>query len=178
MTDILDINDEQNLIAVGRIVRYQGNKGEVRVVPLTDYPERFFEYDRLILERATGNEELKVEKVREHKGFIVLKLETIDDIGAAESIKDHLISIPITELPQLPEDSFYIFELKGLEVRTDTGTRLGRITAVSTDTGTDILQVQGEERDYLIPVAKEIIISIDQEEGIVTIKPIPGLLEL
>ncbi|MGM0414928.1 MAG: ribosome maturation factor RimM [Bacillota bacterium] len=178
MTDILDINDEQNLIAVGRIVRYQGNKGEVRVVPLTDYPERFFEYDRLILERATGNEELKVEKVREHKGFIVLKLETIDDIGAAEAIKDHLISIPITELPQLPEDSFYIFELKGLEVRTDTGTRLGKITAVSTDTGTDILQVQGEERDYLIPVAKEIIISIDQDEGIVTIKPIPGLLEL
>ncbi len=41
MTDKLDINDENNLIAVGRIVRYQGNKGEVRVVPLTDYPERF-----------------------------------------------------------------------------------------------------------------------------------------
>ncbi len=178
MTDKLDINDENNLIAVGRIVRYQGNKGEVRVVPLTDYPERFYDYDRLILERATGNEELKVEKVREHKGFIVLKLETIDDIGAADAIKDHLISIPITELPQLPEDSFYVFELKGLTVQTDTGARLGKITAVSTDTGTDILQVKGEERDYLIPVAREIIVSIDQEEGLVTIKPIPGLLEL
>ena len=178
MTDKLDINDENNLIVVGRIVRYQGNKGEVRVVPLTDYPERFYDYDRLILERATGNEELAVEKVREHKGFIVLKLETIDDIGAADAIKDHLISIPITELPQLPEDRFYIFELKGLKVQTDTGDQLGEITAVSTDTGTDILQVKGEKRDYLIPVAREIIISIDQEEGIVTIKPIPGLLEL
>ncbi len=168
----------EDLIVIGRIVRYQGNQGHLRVVPMTDNTRRFFNLDKVILESREGNRLLEVEEVREHKGFIVLKLEGIDSLAEAEDVRDSFLSIPEKELPELPADNYYIYQLKGMKVVTDTGRELGELREIRTDTGTDVFIVSGDDKDYQIPAAREIILNIDQDKSIITVKPVPGLLDL
>ncbi len=170
--------ENDNLIVIGRIVRYQGNQGHLRVVPLTDNPRRFFNLNKVILETREGNRLLEVEEVREHKGFIVLKLEGIDSLAEAEDVRGNFLSISENELPELPADNYYIYQLKGMKVVTDTGRELGEVRDIRTDTGTDVFIVSGVDKDYQIPAAKEIILNIDQEKNVITVKPISGLLDL
>jgi len=168
----------KELIVIGRIVRYQGNKGHLRVVPLTDNNSRFFNLDKVILEAPEGNRELALEEVREHKGFIVLKLAGIDSLAEAEKLRDCFLSIPEGDLPDLTGDNYYIYQLKGMEVVTDTGKVLGQVKDVRTDTGTDVFLVSGGEKEYMIPAAQEIILNIDENKGKITVRPVPGLLDL
>ena len=170
---------KDELILLGQIVRYQGNKGHVRVEPLTNNPQRFFEMDELVVERSRGNRRLEIEEVREQNDFIVIKFHGIDDIEAAEELKGSYLSLPESELPDLPEGEYYIYRLTGFEVSTEEGRRLGKLDQVWTDSGTDIFVVRDEDdEEYLIPAAREIILSIDEEREEIIIRPKPGLLEL
>ncbi len=170
---------KDELILLGQIVRYQGNKGHVKVEPLTNNPHRFFQLEDLVVERSDGNRRLEIEEVREQNDFIVIKFSGIDDIDGAEELKGSYLSLPESELPDLPEGEHYIYRLTGFEVRTEKGRRLGKLEQVWTDSGTDIYVVRSEDgEEYLIPAAREIILSIDEEREEIIIRPKPGLLEL
>ncbi len=170
---------KDELILLGQIVRYQGNKGHVRVEPLTNNPERFFQLESVVVEKPREKSRLKIESAREQNDFIVLKLEAVDDIEAAEALKGSYISLPESELPELSPYEYYIYRIKGFAVKTDDDRYLGELEQVWTNKGTDIFVVRNEEdQEYLIPAAKEIILSIDRDQQEITIKPLPGLLEL
>ncbi len=172
-------NRETELIALGKIVRYQGNKGHVRIKPLTEYPERFFGLEDVILQTDKVESRRDIEAVREHGGFIVLKLSGVDDIESAESLKGGYLCLPENELPELPDDEYYIYKIKGFTVKTEEDRQLGKLEEVMTGSGSDVFLVRSEEgEEYMIPAAKEIIISIEDKNEEITIKPIPGLLEL
>ncbi len=169
---------QEELILLGHIVRYQGNKGHVRVEPLTNNVDRFFQLDSVVVEKSREKTRLKIESAREQNDFIVLKLESIDDIEAAENLKGCYISLPESELPDLSSDEYYIYRIEGFTVKTEDGKYLGELDQVWTNKGTDIFVVRDDEEEYLIPAAKEIILSIEEEQQEIIIRPLPGLLEL
>ncbi|MTI60766.1 MAG: 16S rRNA processing protein RimM [Firmicutes bacterium] len=170
--------DTKELVKIGRITKNQGNKGEVRVIPLTDHPERFELLESVYL--AKGNDIFKknLEGFRYHKNFLVLKLEGIDNIGQAVELRDYFIKIPSVEILPLEEDEYYIDDLLGYQVITDSGEKLGEMFDVITTEGTDIFLVRDNNNEYMIPAAREIVIDIDMDNGVMVIKPISGLLEL
>ncbi|ADL13171.1 ribosome maturation factor RimM [Acetohalobium arabaticum] len=167
---------DEELIDIGKITRHQGNKGEVRVLPLTDYPERFEFLERAILVKDNKKEEVIVEDMRYHKQFIVLKFAEFDDIGTAIEHKDFMVKIPESEAIELPEGHYYLHEIIDLKVVTVDGQNLGKVTDILETGSNDVYVVQSGSKEHLIPGTKEVIKQIDLEAKEMVIKPIKGLI--
>jgi 16S rRNA processing protein RimM len=170
-----------NFIAVGKVTTFQGNLGEVRVLPFTDFPEQFSPGVRLRATKADAIRFLDVEGVRRHKRFIVLKFAGVDCIDDAEALRDAILEVPGTELVTLPQGHYYAFEIEGLKVVTTEGRHLGKVVGVISGLANDVYEVardQGEfgrQEKILIPAVREIVKDIDLELGTMIVDLIPGL---
>ncbi|RQD76991.1 MAG: 16S rRNA processing protein RimM [Halanaerobium sp. MSAO_Bac5] len=169
---------EDKYIEIGKITRYQGNKGEVRVMPSTDNPERFFELESVFLQKADEFYQLEIEYIRFHKQFVVIKFFGIDSIAEAEELKNSQVLIVESEKYLLPEDSYYVDDLIGCEVYLSDNNYLGKVIEVVDTSGTDIILVKGKAKEYMLPASREMIVEIDLEAEKIIYNPIPGLLEL
>ena len=172
------MTDRETLITVGKIINTQGIKGEVRVWPLTDYPERFKDGSTVLLESQGEKRVLTIERARNHKNFLVIKFTEIKDMNSAEMLKEGLLKIPREELMELPEDTYYIFEITGMEVVTTEGLLLGKVKNVIQTGSNDIYVVSGTEKEFLIPAVRDIVKKVDRENRLIIIQPIDGLLDL
>lgn len=163
-----------DLVAVGRVVKPQGRKGEVAVEPLTDRPGRFESLRRAFLPAPGGGaREIVVESAWPHKGRVVLKLEGVDSIDDAERLRDQEIRIGEEELERLPDGSYYHHQLKGLDVVDEAGKSLGRADDIL-ETGGEapVLVVKGPlGRETLVPLAGHFVKSVDLEGGRIVIAP-------
>lgn len=159
-------------IKVGKIVSAVGIKGEVKVYPYTDYPERFEELKGVY---ADG-EWLEIDRVRYQKNMAVIKFAGTDDRNAAEALRDRYLTIDRKDLRQLDEDEYFIFDLIGLQAQKEDGTFLGTVSDVIQNTAQDLYEITTQNgQKYLIPAVREFVTNIDINHGIMRIKPIEGL---
>lgn len=163
----------EELLAVGRIARAHGVTGEVAVQSLTEVPERFAPGAILLL-GPDGNRRLTVSAARPHHDRVLLRFEEIGDRTEAETLRGRLLLVPAVDLPPPPEGSFWVHQVVGLDVVTENGRALGRIREVQANPANDIWVT---ERDALIPAVRQVVISVDRERGVVTIRDLPGLLD-
>lgn len=163
-----------DLVAVGRVVKPQGRKGEVAVEPLTDRPGRFESLRRAYLPAPGGGvREVVVASAWPHKGRVVVKLEGVDSIDDAERLRGQEIRIGEEELDRLPEGSYYHHQLKGLEVVDESGRSLGRAEDIL-ETGGEapVLVVKGPlGGETLVPLAGPFVKAVDLEAGRMVIAP-------
>jgi len=168
---------ETNWVLVGEIVGTFGIRGQVKVLPLTDFPERFQRTKTVYV----GDEHtpMTVSGAQRHKNVIVLTLDAIDTANAAEKLRGKAVSIPESELTTLPPDQFYLHDVVGLRVEHVNGQPLGVITDVITSGGNDIFVVRDQVtgRETLLPVVKAFVKEIDIPGGRVRVEPIPGLFD-
>ena len=169
---------KDNYIKIGRITRYQGNKGEVRVKPTTDVPERFFDLDFIYLKRRDDFKELEIEYIRFHKQFVIIKFTAVNSIDEAEKLKNYQVLIDESEKYLLPENNFYVSDLIDCEVYLEDGDYLGKLIEVVDTSGTDVFLIQGDEKEYMVPASQEMITEIDLEKKKIIVDPIPGILDL
>ncbi|HUV52130.1 MAG TPA: ribosome maturation factor RimM [Dehalococcoidia bacterium] len=160
-------------LIVGRILAPWGIKGEVKVEVITDFPERFAPHNFVYLNASP----FEIESCRPHKQFLLLKLATIDSIEAAEKLRGCELTIPRSELPELPEGQYYTFQLIGLDVVTTKGQRLGQVTDIMATASNDVYIVEGKRGDILIPAIDDVVKSIDLKKGTIIIEAIEGLLD-
>ena len=159
-------------LIVGRIVRPWGARGQVKVEPQTDFPERFRPSARFII----GDGEFTCRSVVHSPRGLVLKLDGVDSPEAAEALRGVLLEVPTAEAPTLPEGTYYHYQLIGLEVRTAAGEDLGRIAEVLTTGGTDVYVIHGPLGEVLLPATSEVVASIDLDVGRMTVTPLPGMV--
>lgn len=180
MSESYAVTDTDDLVAVGKISKAHGIKGEVKVQPYFGTPADFLNYREFsCLDPESGTRRnLKVILCRPQAGVVILKLEGIADRTAAESYQNVELSVASDLLPPLPDDEYYWHELDGFQVETDTGRRLGKATSFFQTSAHDILVVRGGGREYLIPLKKEFILKRDDEAAILTVKDLPGLFEI
>ena len=167
-----------NYLEIGKITRFQGNKGEVRVKATTDIPERFFDLERVYLKRGNDFKELEIEYIRFHKQFVIIKFFDVNSIDEAEELKNYQVLIDESEKYLLPEDNFYVSDLIDCEVYLEDGKYLGELIDVVDTSGTDIFLVKGEEKEYMLPASREMIIEINLKSKKIIVDPIPGILDL
>ncbi|MCK8825856.1 ribosome maturation factor RimM [Fuchsiella alkaliacetigena] len=165
----------EELITIGKITKHQGNKGEVKVIPLTDFLDRFELLDKVFLSKGAELKEVSIESWRYHKNFIILKFEGCDDIGAANQYRDFLIKISREEAI-LPPEHYYLHDILGLEVLSTTGEVLGKVVDILETGSNDVYVVQQEEEEYLIPALKDVVQEIDLEKEEMRIKLVKGLI--
>lgn len=172
-------------IVVGEIVATQGNRGEVKIIPHTEFPERFFSMESVRLFKEGAKEPYGVfalEGCRSHKEALVLKLENVDTIDDAERLRKMLIKVSVDELMPLPPGRYYIFQLIGLECRTVSGEKLGVISDVLQTGANDVYVIRPNPgvtklKEILIPVIPQVVLEIKPEEGYMLVELLDGLLD-
>ena len=146
-------------IKLGQIVTAVGIKGEVKVYPYTDIPERFEEIDSLMIESKTA----KINGVRYMKNMVILRLEGVDDRNAAERLKKVYLCVRPEDAVK-PKDSFFIFEIIGLDVY-EGDKCYGKVINVLQNSSTDLYEVKGEGESFYLPALKSVVQNISLEDG-------------
>jgi 16S rRNA processing protein RimM len=167
-------------VALAKVTKTQGRKGEVAAALLTDFPERFATRRRLLALHGDGRRsQLELEDHWFHKGGVVLKFAGVDSISQAETLVGCEIQIPRAERAELPEGSVYISDLIGCVV-SDGGREIGRVRDVQFGAGeAPLLLIEaGGKREFLVPFATEFLENVDLERKQVSMKLPAGLLEI
>jgi 16S rRNA processing protein RimM len=164
---------EPRYLAIGRVVRPHGVRGELRVEILTDFPEQL---DRLTtVHIGPDADPFKIEGMRLHKEAALLRLEGIDDRNAADALRGALVQIPLEEAVPLEEDEFYEHQIIGMAVVEQDGTYLGKVTQIITTGANDVFVVIGPQGELLLPVIEEVILAIDLDADRMTVQVMDGL---
>jgi 16S rRNA processing protein RimM len=170
-------DDLPETVAVGRVLRPHGVRGEVVVEVLSDLPGRFRKGSRL-----TGVREgepplsLVIEAGRASKGGAVVRFEGYDDRDRAGELRGLDLEVPRSQVPAAPPGTFYQYELLGCLCSND-GEELGRVVEVVEDGGGELLIVEGEGRRVPVPFVKEFLREVDVAAGRIELALPPGLLE-
>ncbi len=165
---------EPEFITIGEILAPQGTEGKLKVKVLTDFPQRFAPNSRIYINRQP----MTIDSTEWRKGMAIIKVNAIDGIEGAESLRGQPIEIHHRQLQSLPEGQYYHFQLIGLEVWTTGGELLGEISEILTAESNDNYIVSGARGQLLIPAIDDVVKSIDLSQGRVVIDPIVGLLSL
>ena len=165
-------NASQEYVAVGRILGPWGLGGDLKVEPLTDFPERFALGSSLYVEGVA----YVIESCRWHKGKVYIKLSGIDSATAAGALRQRFLEVPEEELKPLSEGEYYQFQILGLEVRTTEGQPLGKVTQILSTGSNDVFVVHGEGGELLIPALDDVIKAIDLDGGWMEVELMEGLL--
>jgi 16S rRNA processing protein RimM len=167
---------ELRYLAIGQILRAHGLRGELVVRVLTEFPERFDTTEWVFLGNEQEAEAYRLESYRWHRPNILLKLTGVDDRTEAEKLKGLLVQVPIEEAMPLPEGSYYLYQLVGLEVATTAGEVLGILTNIIETGANDVYVVEQNGRELLLPAIPDVVKSINLEEGRMIVEVMEGLI--
>ena len=158
---------------IGKIVNTHGLRGHVKVEPWCDGIETFEYLDSIFIKGTEYN----IESVKPHKNIFLLKLENIDDINVAEGFKGAIITADREKLPPLPEGTYYITDIIGLEVYEDEK-YIGKISDwIETGSNNVYVIKRPKGKDVLIPAIDDVIKKIDIENKTMSVKLLEGLME-
>ncbi|TAF56968.1 MAG: ribosome maturation factor RimM [Oscillatoriales cyanobacterium] len=192
-------------IEIGKIVGPQGLQGQVKVLPNSDFPERFLEPGTRWLQRRGQREpepiELTYGRDIPGKNLFVIEIDGIEDRDEAEALRDAVLYVPGDDRPELEEGEFHVMDLVGLiAINHETGDRLGIVTDVMSS-GNDLLSIELDtpivpqdtssskrrlrrkqkpvkpQTHALIPFVEAIVPVVDVAGGCVRIVPVPGLID-
>jgi 16S rRNA processing protein RimM len=167
-------------VVIGEVGRVHGLRGEVRVMPTTDRPDRFEGLAACVLWDVSrdGRETRRIATARVHGDAVVLRFEGDDSVDAAQAHVGRLLAVPESEALPLPPGHFYPWQLEGARVTTEDGRDVGRVSRIESGGAQDLWIVADGAREHMIPAVPEIVLDVDVRAGRVVIRPPEGLLDL
>ena len=169
------------LVAVARVAKARGVKGEVACDLLTDFPERFDLIDELVAVFPGGRRErLKLEGHWFHAGRVVLKFGGYDSPEESAALAGCELAVPESEAVELEEGEFYDWQLEGCRVETVEGREVGAVREVLHTGGEApvLVILDGAGRENLVPLAESICVEINVAAKLIRVDAPEGLLEL
>ena len=162
-------NNATDFIAIGRIVAPHGVRGELRVAVLTEFPERFLDMKRVLVE---GKGEMTVTGVRTHQDIILMTLAEVKDRDAASALRGRLLQVTRAELMPLPEGQFYVFDLVGVKVFDEAGQELGVLEEVLQPGANDVYLIRRTDgSELLLPALRSVVLTVDMLGRRMVVKP-------
>ena len=165
-------------LQIGKIVNTHGVKGEVRIIPLTDDPRRFDDLEWVYVEKDNTMSKVDIKDVKYTKGSVILKLDGIDTMNDAETLRDCFVLVDRSHAVKLPVDTYFICDILGSLVVDEKGVELGRLEDVLQTGSNDVYVIKNDAgRELLLPALKSVVrcISLEQKRIDVTIPK--GLFE-
>ena len=167
----------EDLLKVGVITTTHGVRGEVKVYPTTDEPQRFLDLEYVLLDTGKELRRLDIKNVRFFKNLVILKFDGIDNINDIEMYKGRDLWVPREEAQELDEDEYYIGDLIGMEVVLEDNTHFGTLKDVMETGANDVYIIDSlEHGEVLIPAIRECILDVDMDEERMTIHLMEGLV--
>jgi 16S rRNA processing protein RimM len=165
------------LLLVGQVTLPHGVRGQVKLHAITNRPEHLERVKTIFVgERRTP---YKLERIAAHKGPVMIaSLSGVGTREAAEALRGQEVFIRQSDAAPLDEDEYYLHDLPGLAVQTVDGAELGVVKEVIETGANDVLVVaRPGGGEVLIPMIRDVVKQLDLPGKLITIEPMPGLLE-
>ena len=164
-------------LELGQIVNTFGIKGQVKVNPFTDDIKKFEKLKEIYIEKKNELKLFQIEKVNYSKNMVILKLKGIETPEEAEKLRSSYLKINRKDAKKLPEGTYYIADLIGLDVYTDENKLLGKVDYIYNTGSNDIYVVKDEQgKEILLPAIKDVLQQVDLENGKIIVHIIEGLI--
>ena len=166
----------EKLLRVGVITSTHGVRGEVKVFPTTDDPQRFKKLKKVIMDTGKTQMELEVQSVKFFKNMVILKFKEFDNINDIEKYKNADLLVTREHAVKLAPGEYFIADLIGLQGVSDEGEDLGELTDVIQTGANDVyVFTKLGEADLLVPKIPDCVKEIDLEKGTILVHLLPGL---
>jgi 16S rRNA processing protein RimM len=174
------VNGAGDLVVIGEVTRPHGLRGELRVTPHTDRPERFEGLGECVLwdEASDTRVVRRVTGARRQGEAVLLSVAGCDSVEAAAALVGRLVALPRALALPPPPGHVYPWQLVGCQVVLEDGRPVGELTGLEPSPAHDLWVVRGAGREHLIPAVAEIVVDVDVGARRVVIRPPEGLLEL
>lgn len=160
-------------VAVGRVTRAHGLKGEVSILVLSEVEGRFEPGAVVYLEDGRA---LAIAEARWHRGRVLVTFGGVRDRDAAERLVRQVLVVPESDSPPLPEGSYWDHQLVGCRVRTESGRSLGEVREVIHTQANDVWRaVDADGAETLVPAIRDVVASVDVAGRLVVVREVPGL---
>ena len=167
----------EKYLELGQIVNTFGIKGQVKVKPFTEDIRRFEDLSEIYVEKKNELKLFIIEKINYNKNMVILKLKGIETLEDAEKLRNSYLKIDRDELEELPEGTYYIADLIGLDVYTDENKLLGKVDYIYNAGSSDIYIVKDENgKEILLPGIDEVLKQVDLENKKIIVHIIDGLI--
>ena len=164
-------------LVVARIGRAHGVLGEATIEVRTDQPEDRFFIGSVLATEPTTFGPLTITSVRDHNGTLLLGFKGFNDRNQIEELRNVLLLADVDIEADSTEDDFHVQQLLQCEVSTQDGLAIGPVTDVINLPGQDVLAVDYNGREVLIPFVKAIVPIVDVKNRKITVVPPAGLLD-
>lgn len=172
------MSDMEDKFRVGVIANTHGLRGEVKVFPTTEDPERFKVLKEVLLDTGKDWLELEVSSARFFKNLVIVKFKGIDSINDVEQYKGMDLYVTRENAIPLEEGEYYLADVIGATVLTEDGTVFGELTDVLANTcANNVFVVMHEGKEVLLPVIPDCVKKVDVEQMQVTVHIMKGLLD-
>ncbi|UJF35320.1 ribosome maturation factor RimM [Paenibacillus hexagrammi] len=169
----------EKLYTVGKIVNTHGIRGELKIVPETDFPERFEKGSKLVIVDSQNQQTpVTIHSSRLHKNMYIVQFAQFANINEVEKFKGSLLKVEEKFQQPLEEGEYYYHEIIGCQVVTEDGQELGKIKEVLTPGANDVWVVSlPKNKELLLPVIDDVILDVNVAEKTIRIHLMEGLLE-
>ena len=163
-------------LEAGRVVGTHGVRGELRVEPWCDSARFLTGFSEFYWDG--GREKVKVVSSRPHKSLLLLKLEGVDTVEAADARRGRVLWLARKDAA-LPEGRYFVQDILGLSaVDADSGRVYGKVTDVFPTGANDVYQVtDGDGKEYLVPAIRDVVARVDPDEGVLELRPMRGIFD-
>ena len=163
-------------LELGQIVNVKGLKGEVKVNSFTDDNTKFERIPKVFIKQKQTLKEYEIEKVGYHKNQVIIKFKNINTVEEAETLRNSYIVVDREIFGELSEGVYYIADLIGLDVYTESNEYLGKVDDIFSTGSNDVYVVKDElGKQKLLPGIDEVIKKIDLESNKIIVNLIEGL---
>ena len=154
-------------IVIGRVGAAHGIRGELRIIPLTDFPERF----AALREVMVGDELLHLESIKPQGKNFLMRFREYAVREDAQKLTGRLLTVARAEAAPLDEGEYYVFDIVGLTVYDEEDNELGTVENVLRTGSNDVYAVRAEDgREILIPALRTAVLAIDVPGGRMTVR--------
>ncbi len=158
--------DMKNRVTIGKVGAAHGIHGEMRIIPLTDFTDRFAGMKEVMV----GDELLHIESCKYHNQFVLLKFREYPVREDAMRLTGRMLTVDRSEAAPLEEGEFYTFDIIGLKVLDENGAELGTVENVLRTGSNDVYQARRKDgSELLIPALKAVVRKIDVAGGIMIV---------
>jgi len=173
------MSDKKEPVLLGKVIATHGIKGQLRVAVYSGEFETMLSLDSLILKGPDDRlETFQVAASAVHGRKLNIALKEFENINQVLHLVGRELYALREQLPELSEGEFYWCDLLGLTVKTVSGEILGFLTDIITTGSNDVYVVKDDKREYLIPALEDVVLAINLDDGIMTVSPPEGLLDL
>lgn len=164
-------------LKVGQIINTHGVNGELKIYPLTDDIKRFKKLKHVFIKSDNNYIEYDILSVKFINQLVIIKLSGIDDMDKALELKKEYLYIDRKNAVKLPEDSYFIADLIGMDVITQEGVVIGSIASVFSTGSNDVYEIKDNTgKSFLIPAIKDVIKKVEIENKRMYINLLEGLI--